>query len=217
MIINMVYYTQIRNLIRKSYYIVEVMMKKLFRHKGKLFLGLILILFLFVCVDSVKRNEYQPCDIITKEEEQEGEANHSKAKYYHINAIGFQREISQFQTDELMEFTLKNDIDSKIVGNHLISFLHDAPVWNDSHGKKIKDSLILDTILNKTLKEVKHCIMDIKILKDGDEYFVVYDLDVNWQHPFIICHYNQQKNKLEYITSFECEEVIGLRLNDGRI
>lgn len=183
-------------------------MKKLFRHKGKLFLGLLLLVFVYAGTDNEGRNEYQPLNIITKEVNEEGEVDDSKkAKYYHVSANGFQREIAAFQSDDLNIFTLGNDLCEDRRGKSLVH----EPVWIDADGNKVKHVSILNKILDQTL-DIDHEFFSVKIFEDQKEYFVVYDLNVNWQYPFEICHYNQQKDKLEYITSFEGEDIIGLRL-----
>jgi hypothetical protein len=100
-------------------------------------------------------------------------------------------------------------VDSDVKNGKIINRA-DNPRWKDPDENSIDDTEILDRILEQTLK-VEHSICSVKILEDQQEYFVVYNLNVNWQNPFELCHYNQEKDELEYVAQFENADVVGLR------
>jgi hypothetical protein len=142
-------------------------------------------------------------DIITKEYQG------TKKIYYHVDKFGKTKKIENFTSDNINIYKLDTLVDSDIKNGKIINRAEN-PRWKDPDENSIDDTEILDRILEQTLK-VEHSICSVKILEDQQEYFVVYNLNVNWQNPFELCHYNQEKDELEYVAQFENADVVGLR------
>jgi hypothetical protein len=170
-----------------------------------LFIVLLWILSALEIPAGIWKTKYQPVDIITQQ------YNGTKKTYYHVTRLGITKKTGQFVSDELTVYHLDNIPQSDVVNGKIINKVSN-PVWLDSDGKKIRDAGSLDRILEQALK-IEHAIFSVKILEDKEEYFVVCKLNVNWSDPFDIYYYNQKKDELEYVTQFENEDVVGLRIS----
>jgi hypothetical protein len=185
-------------------------MKKMMKKKNKFIAeamaACILVLLMMILLPAVmwQSDKYQAMDIITQQ------YNGTKKTYYHVTGLGMTRKIGEFEPDEIAVYKLEDMFQSDVVNGKIVNKVSD-PDWENSDGTKAEDTDILNRILEQALK-IEHAVFSVKILKDKEEYFVVCELNVNWQEPFELYHYKEEKDELEYVARFEGEDVVGVRL-----
>jgi hypothetical protein len=54
----------------------------------------------------------------------------------------------------------------------------------------------------------------MELIKDGSEYFVYIELNVNWWSPCTLYYYNQDTSKLVELYTFDDEQVTALKIRD---
>ncbi|MCH5296359.1 MAG: hypothetical protein J1E85_01685 [Ruminococcus sp.] len=83
----------------------------------------------------------------------------------------------------------------------------------DANGNDVEITPIISSILEEVQK-IEHPIINMKIFKDNEEYFVFISLNVNWWSPCRLYYYNQDYSKLVELYTFNREEVTGIRIRD---
>ena len=66
-------------------------------------------------------------------------------------------------------------------------------------------------IINQASK-IEHDIIMNKIIKIDDQYFVVIELNVNLWTPYEFYYYNNKKDKLVEIETFDNYDVVGIKI-----
>ena len=73
------------------------------------------------------------------------------------------------------------------------------------------DSTLTD-ILTAAADEIKHDIIQFDILKDGESYFTVVKLNVNWQSPCELYQYDQNTRHLNRLYRWDSVDIVGIAL-----
>lgn len=135
---------------------------------------------------------------------------------YSIDKNGRKREIEEVESDELTMLISGVSCFESYIGERdgkrgVFNRLGDGLLY-DKEGLPVENSPEQKRIL-ELASQFEHEICKIRIYETGGERFACVDLNVNWQWPFDLYYYDQEKDELTYVASFDSEEPIGLRLD----
>ena len=77
----------------------------------------------------------------------------------------------------------------------------------DSQGHEIPADDMLQKILQAIAAGIDHDIIEAKIFKDGENYFIAVQLNVNWQSPCDFYRFDAGTERLEYLYTWEDADV----------
>ncbi len=126
--------------------------------------------------------------------------------FYEINNRGGQRQIPRFDYDYKNIYYPKDCIESYVDNGKVLN----KYTPNTCHIMDSYDNLIeLDDTLVDIIKEVsklRHDLMNIRIMKTENYYYVSVEYNVNWQSPYRL--YKYEDNELKEIITLEGEDII---------
>ncbi len=82
----------------------------------------------------------------------------------------------------------------------------------DKNGKIVEMTDELSEVFDSILDLEPHDMFLCQIIKDGGEYFVYNELNVNWFYPCELYHYEKDSKSLEMLVQFDHERIVGVRL-----
>lgn len=99
-----------------------------------------------------------------------------------------------------------NTESGKVV-NELIS-----TVVMDGDGNEVEADEALSKLLQTIADSVGHDILEAKIFKDGQMYYIAVQTNVNWQSPCDFYQYDPSDGKLTSLCSWDDVNVLGIAL-----
>ena len=175
-------------------------------------------LFLFCMVMVIIPGTFAGCvsrstpivSVITSLESRE--SGSPEYEYYDVLENGKVRKTEAFSPDRVVRLdALHENFSSKIAGNSVVNELH-GTVITDQNGNTVPADDTLTDILNAAAGTIRHDMMQFDILKDGDNYFTVVKLNVNWQSPCELYRYDCTAATLEKLYSWDSVDVAGIAL-----
>lgn len=82
----------------------------------------------------------------------------------------------------------------------------------DSKGNDVEADEALSKLLKVIADSVEHDILEAKIFKDGQMYYVAVQTNVNWQSPCDFYQYNTSDSKLKSLCSWDNVNVMGVAI-----
>lgn len=142
--------------------------------------------------------------------------DNSQLHYYSLTTDGEVNNIKAFTADKMEVFTAPAHecFESYFIGyqGKSLNYLNDI-ILTDEDGHPIEITPIISDIFEET-SELEHEIFTMKIFKQGNEYFVYVELNVNWWAPCSLYYYNQDSSRLIKLHTFDNEEVIGIKIHN---
>lgn len=83
-------------------------------------------------------------------------------------------------------------------------------VVTDSEGNEFKADGELSNLLQIIAETVEHDILEAKIFKDGQMYYIAVQTNVNWQSPCDFYQYEPSAGKILYLNSWDNMNVLGV-------
>ena len=83
-------------------------------------------------------------------------------------------------------------------------------VVTDSEGNEFKADAELSNLLQIIAETVEHDILEAKIFKDGQMYYIAVQTNVNWQSPCDFYQYEPSAGKISYLNSWDNMNVLGV-------
>lgn len=80
----------------------------------------------------------------------------------------------------------------------------------DNSGNAVEADEALGKVLQVIADTVEHEILEAKIFKEGQNYYIAVHTNVNWQNPCDFYQYNIDERKILYLTSWEDANVLGV-------
>ena len=144
-----------------------------------------------------------------------------KKKYYAVGmpdlSFVYHRieEISAFESDDAEFYTVVSggiiDTDDKY-GNRIYKVV-DKSLY-DEKGKIIEMTDELSNVFDSILELEPHEMFLCQIIKDGDEYFVYNELNVNWWYPCELYYYNKESHSLIMLCQLDGERIIDIKIKN---
>lgn len=129
--------------------------------------------------------------------------------YYEVNDRRNTRKVDKFECNNEIIY-LKGCFNSYLdhKKNKVLNKYNKMCQVVDSNYNHIKNNKDVDSII-KLMAKLEHGMIEPKIIKTKNNYYVVVPLDVNWQSPYDL--YKYENNKLKFIYTFESEDIIGIK------
>ncbi|BEP29239.1 hypothetical protein [Helicovermis profundi] len=168
---------------------------------------IVIILFAFI-LNSYQVPKRWLINLITNDERID------KIEYVSVYSNGNIEMIDKFKSDDIEIYTADSDCyESYISDNEVLNKLKKI-VLIDSDGNTVDNDEIITEIF-QIAEEIKHDIWKFQIIMDDDKYFVIVELNVNWQSPCDFYEYDQTQKKLILFHRFDDVDIIGLSLTKG--
>ena len=131
----------------------------------------------------------------------------TKKKYYNeINDRKGRRKVNKFTPD-------KSEIIYAKECQEFYPFIkYNCHVTNDND-EEVEMTDTIKKIINQASK-IEHDIIMNKIIKIDNQYFVVIELNVNLWTPYEFYYYNNKKDKLVEIATFDNYDVVGIKIKN---
>ena len=155
--------------------------------------------------EKIEKSNYldSSIDIITKDE------NNGKLRYYELGNRWKLKEIPKFKVSDNYVYEVEGCYETYIDEKVLNTF--DSKSCSVRlNGKEVSISDELKNIII-SVSTLEHEIWSNKIIKSGDEYYVIVSFNVNLSDPYNIYKYDKSSKKLNEIYSFDAEDVIGIK------
>lgn len=139
-----------------------------------------------------------------------------KHNYYEINQRKYKKNISKFKIDSItykISNSCFNSSNSKKDDKNLNKLSLNKCRIIDQNNKEIK---IKDDYKNivKLLLKLERKIVDGKIFKIQQDYYVSVGFDSNFHTPYNLYKYNYKKNRLDLLYTFDNEKVLGIKYKE---
>ena len=144
--------------------------------------------------------------VITEDEHTE------QIEYYEVNYSGNKREVDKFKSEVDIIYNTSGcytwDSDEKYINQ----ITWDTCEILDENQNRIEINEDFKNILVDVQKNEESAIFEIKIFKIENNYYVVVPVNVNMWTPYDFYYYNLKEEKLEFIDTFSCKDIIGIKL-----
>ena len=80
----------------------------------------------------------------------------------------------------------------------------------DNDGNEVEADEALGRLLQTIADSIQHDILEAKIFKDGQMYYIAIQTNVNWQSPCEFYQYNPSDGKLKSLCSWDDVSVLGV-------
>lgn len=138
--------------------------------------------------------------------------------YYAVSGDGRVQETAAFVGDEIVVYEVDSDcfdtyraMDTEGRGE-FVNRLADVRVW-DAQGSPVPRTDVLMDIL-QAASWLEHDLLDVRILRAGEAYFLYAELNVNWWTPCTLYWYDPARKGLVELCEFDGRETVGLRVRD---
>ena len=132
---------------------------------------------------------------------------------YSVTASGSTRKIESFTPDDIDIIYIDDNCFDSFVDNGKIKHELICIELTDEFGNPIdaySDTNLVE-IMN-CIKSVNHDFLNARIIKDGDLYLVLMELNVNWQSPTILYVFDGKNNTLTKLFSLDSIELLELEI-----
>lgn len=147
--------------------------------------------------------------IITSENRESGSPEY---EYYDVLDNGKVRKTEAFSPDSVVCLdALHENFSSEIIRNSVVNELR-GTVITDQNGNTAPADDTLTDILNAAAETIRHDMTQFNILRDGDNYFAVVKLNVNWQSPCELYRYDRTAGTLEKLCRWDSVDIAGIAL-----
>ena len=134
-----------------------------------------------------------------------------KKSFYSVSKYRKAERITEFKDDEIDIYTASPGAYDSYIGKG-VNFFAKKELY-DIDGKDVEMTPVLSDIM-EMVAGIENDIMLMQILKDGDEFFVYTELNVNWWSPCVLYYYDQGSKSLRELYTFDNERIIGLRVRN---
>lgn len=149
-----------------------------------------------------KNNFENSIYVVTKNE------SNNKLSYYEVNDRDYKRKTKEFEYEDNEVIILESCFESYIERNKVLNKKTEKCKIFDSNHNEIEKYEILENIIN-LVSELEHDILQAKVMKVRENYYVIVLLNVNLWSPYDL--YRYENNKLEHLYTFDGEDVIGIK------
>ena len=104
-----------------------------------------------------------------------------------------------------------NNFSAKTENGKVVNTLISTVVMN-SEGKEVEADETLSNLLQIVADTVKHDILEAKMFKEGQMYYIAVQTNVNLQSPCDFYQYNPSDGKISYLNSWDDVNVLGVAL-----
>ena len=135
--------------------------------------------------------------------------------YYNIGAGRVKQECELFEPDNMTVYTVDhNGLESYIdrSKNKVLNRLLYIRI-EDAQGNEITPTPLMEAAVT-CAAGLEHDIMELHIFQLGEEIFLQTELNVNWWCPCELYWYDQKKDRLVELYTFDGLEVVGMRIRD---
>lgn len=131
-------------------------------------------------------------------------------EYSIIYNNGKRMETDEFVADESIVLLADNDDFQVEVENGRVSVNLKETKLTDVYGKPYESDEALKSLLQCVADNAKHEIFDVKIIIDGEKYFVFEKLNVNLQTPCILYRYDMEETSLIRLCQWIDVDLLGI-------
>lgn len=137
----------------------------------------------------------------------------SKIQYAMLYDDGGIEELDNtFDVDDAEVFTADvNNFSTEVKNSKVVNSLVSTVVIDNS-GNEVEADTEIAKLLNTLSDTVDHGIIEAKIFKDGQKYFVAVQTNVNLQSPCVFYEYDQNEGTLEELFTWNDVEITGVAL-----
>lgn len=136
----------------------------------------------------------------------------STYSYYQVFDNGKAKKAEAFTPDNIERLdALHDNFSPSISGSSVVNTLQGTLI-TDQDGNEVPADSTLTDILTAAADEIKHDIIQFDILKDGESYFTVVKLNVNWQSPCELYQYDQNTRHLNRLYRGDSVDIVGIAL-----
>ncbi len=136
-------------------------------------------------------------------------------EYSIIYDNGKRMETDEFVADESIVLLADNDDFQVEVENGRVSVNLKETKLTDVYGKPYESDEVLKSLLQCVADNAKHEIFDVKIIIDGEKYFIFEKFNVNIQTPCILYRYDLEEADLIRLCQWNDVDLLGIAVCDN--
>lgn len=140
--------------------------------------------------------------------------------YYNVSNDGRVQETDPFVPDDMTVTRIARDSLESYIDrekNKVLNRLQDVYVYDESGERVPNTDPLVDAVMQQAAT-LEHDIMELRMLRIGEETFLYTELNVNLWCPCELYWYDPAQDRLVELYTFNELEVVGLRVRDmGRV
>ncbi len=137
--------------------------------------------------------------------------------YYSFASQERIKEIEPFTGDKLKRYYVNRDCFYEYYDKRTDKYINRIAniAVMDKNENEVKITPEIKSIFKAIEKlKIEHNILYIEIIKDGKDYFVYYELNVNWWLPCNLYYFDKENTKLIKIYTLDREKVSAIRIRN---
>ena len=172
--------------------------------KKKIIIIILILLILIIYI--IRKNDFSNSIYVMTMDEDTKEL-----EYYEINDKKNARNVEEFKLDNNKIIKVKDCFDFYINHDLTNTLTLDSCTLLDNNGEALEISNELEIIV-KEISKIDHDILDTKIFNIDNNYYIVVELNVNIWSPYRLYYFDEDKNKLKEIYTFDGKDIIGIKI-----
>lgn len=133
-------------------------------------------------------------------------------RYYAVYVDRKAKKMDPFASDDLTVYTADAGCFESYIEGNTVRNRPGNGILYDEAGERVENTPELSRILDR-IAELEHNLYEVKLIQDGDRWFVFVKLNVNWSDPCDLYVYDGALRKLY---RFDNVDFVGLRLPGNR-
>ena len=167
---------------------------------------IIILILLILVIYIIRKNDFTNSIYVMTIDEDTNEL-----EYYEINDKKSIRNVDEFKVNDSKIIQVKDCFDFYINHDMTNTLTMDTCTLIDNNREVIEISGELETIIKKVSK-IDHDILETKIFNIKNDYYIVVELNVNIWSPYRLYYFDEDKNKLKEIYTFDGKDIIGIKI-----
>ncbi len=136
----------------------------------------------------------------------------SKTDYSIVYDNGNVGKTGEFEPDDVTILFVENGDFKSSMDDGKITVMLDSTELTDEYGNVVEADETLVALMNSVADNAEHDIFDVKIIIDGDRYFVFEKHNVNLWTPCVLYEYDPAALKLTELYKWDDVELKGIAL-----
>ena len=141
------------------------------------------------------------------------ENNEGNYVYQCVLDDGNTKKIDKFTADQFNKYIVDTLSSAEVIDGVLHKSIENAVIYDDEDN--VVEDTKLDEILKIAAKLIDHDIYLFEIFELNGEYYAFIELNVNWQDPCYLYHYDFATKELNELHVWQDVDLIGLQIVEG--
>ena len=130
--------------------------------------------------------------------------------YYRLCEENRWNSVEPFESDPVQILTVDHSCFDSYIENSKVLNRLEYMALIDENGEYAEITPVLEQIFQEAAK-LEHSILEMYILQTEEEYYVVVELNVNWQWPCTLYYFDEDAGQLVELVTTQGRRYLGLR------